>query len=171
MERTGSLELSKGTDHVSSGWKIVVVGIVLLAVGGALSLKTGGDGTSASEPEIPFDPDATVPVEPVPESYESSEAGVPRLVALGAGECIPCRAMAPIRAELRREYAGALEVDFYDVWKDREAGRHFGIRVIPTLIYYDATGRELGRQQGYIPKDRILETLERFGVRLGSPGR
>ncbi len=153
---------------MNKAWKLAVTGVVLLAVGIALALKPGEPEAGAGE--VPFDPSAPVPVEPVPESYESSEAGVPRLVALGAGECIPCRAMAPIRAELRREYAGALEVDFYDVWKDREAGGHFGIRVIPTLIYYDAAGRELGRQQGYVPKDRILETLQRLGVRLPSSG-
>ncbi|MFW6205880.1 MAG: thioredoxin family protein [Gemmatimonadota bacterium] len=152
---------------MNQGWKLIVTGMVLLAVGVALALKPGEPEAGAAE--IPYDPSEPVPVEPVPESYESSESNVPRLVALGAGECIPCRAMAPIRAELRREYAGALEVDFYDVWKDREAGYHFGIQVIPTLIYYDARGRELERQQGYVSKERILETMERLGVRLPPP--
>jgi thioredoxin-related protein len=40
------------------------------------------------------------------------------------------------------------------------------VRVIPTLIYYDASGRELGRQQGYIAKAEILATLKRLGVPL-----
>jgi thioredoxin 1 len=59
--------------------------------------------------------------------------------------------MAPIRADLRRDYAGALVVDFYDVWKARQAGFYFGIQVIPRLIYYDGAGVELGRQEGYVP--------------------
>lgn len=160
----------KGAGNVSTGWKLAVVGLVVVAVAGALTLKQTGEAGPIPSSEIPFDPSAPVPVEPVPESYESSEDGVPRLVALGAGECIPCRAMAPIRAELRREYAGRLEVDFYDVWKDRQAGAHFGIRVIPTLIYYDAAGRELGRQQGYIPKDVILATLGDLGIDLRRGG-
>jgi thioredoxin 1 len=70
------------------------------------------------------------------------------------GECIPCKAMAPIRAEIRREYQGVLAVDFYDVWKNPAAARHFGIRVIPTLIFYDASGRELGRREGYVTRRR-----------------
>lgn len=73
-------------------------------------------------------------------------------------------------AKLRREYAGQLEVDFYDVWKDRQAGAHTGVRVIPTLIYHDATGRQLGRQQGYVPKDVILAKLRDFGIRLRRSG-
>lgn len=152
---------------MSNAWKLAVVGVVLVAVAGALALKRSETlQVRVPRSEIPFDPSAPVPFEPVPEGYESSERGVPRLVALGAGSCIPCRAMAPIRAELRREYEGALEVDFYDVWKDREAGFHFGVQIIPTLIYYDAAGRELGRQEGYVPKDAILATMRRFGVRL-----
>lgn len=155
---------------MNTPWKLAVVGVVLLAVGGALALKTSEEQGPVPRSEIPYDASAPVPVEPVPESYEASEPGLPRLVALGAGSCIPCRAMAPIRAELRREYAGRLEVDFYDVWKDREAGFHFGVQVIPTLIYYDAAGRELGRQQGYLPKDVILTSMENLGMRPGRGG-
>jgi thioredoxin 1 len=155
---------------VSTACKLVVVGLVLGAVGGALALKPSAERGPIPRSEIPYDPSAPVPVEPVPVSYEPSEPGLPRLVALGAGSCIPCRAMAPIRAELRREYAGRLEVDFYDVWKDREAGAHFGVQVIPTLIYYDATGRELGRQQGYVPKEAILARMKEYGIHPGPMG-
>ncbi len=153
---------------MNKAWKLMVTGVVLLAVGAALTLKPGEP--EAASAEIPYDPSAPVPIEPVPESYESSEPGVPRLVALGAGSCIPCRAMAPIRAELRREYAGRLEVDFYDVWEDREAGSHFGVQVIPTLVYYDRAGRELARQQGYVPKDVIVANMKRLGMSPASGG-
>ena len=77
--------------------------------------------------------------------------------------------MAPIRAELRREYAGVLAVDFYDVWKDPAAGKHFGILGIPTLIAYDASGRELGRLQGFASKTEILTNLARWGIVLPPP--
>jgi thioredoxin 1 len=104
--------------------------------------------------------------DPVPAGYGPSAPAVPRLVAIGAGECIPCKAMAPIRAEIRREYAGVMAVDFYDVWKDPAAARHFGIRVIPTLIFYDASGGELGRREGYVAKSDIMAQWARWGVAL-----
>jgi thioredoxin 1 len=102
--------------------------------------------------------------EPIPPTYGPSAPGLPRLVAIGAGECIPCKAMAPIRAELRREYAGVVAVDFYDVWKDPHAGRHFRAHAIPTLIYFDRNDRELGRRIGYVPKVDIVAALARYGM-------
>src|SRR6266542_4618932 len=44
-------------------------------------------------------------------------ARVPRLVDLGAGKCIPCKAMAPILDQLGTDYAGRLEVTFVDIWQ------------------------------------------------------
>jgi thioredoxin 1 len=163
-----SLLMRMCTGALMSGvWKLAVIVMVVAGVAGALVLKpSDGEPGWTSRSEIPFDPAAPVPIEPIPPTYESTHPGLPRLVAIGAGSCIPCRAMAPIRADLRRDYAGALVVDFYDVWKDRQAGFHFGIQVIPTLIYYDGAGVELGRQEGYVPKDHILATLRRYGVAL-----
>jgi thioredoxin 1 len=40
--------------------------------------------------------------------------GLPRVVDLGAKSCVPCRRMAPILADLKREYAGRADVVFID---------------------------------------------------------
>ena len=143
--------------------RLLVLAAVAAAVVGALALKRATRAVEEALIPVPVLADET-PLDPVPPSYESTAPGLPRLVALGAGKCIPCRAMAPIRAELRKEYAGALALDFYDVWKNPAAGRHFRIRAIPTLIFFDGTGKELARREGYIPKAEILATMERLGL-------
>ena len=51
------------------------------------------------------------------------EKVLPRLVDLGAGKCIPCKKMAPILEELKKDYAGIVDVVFVDVWKDPGAGK------------------------------------------------
>lgn len=89
--------------------------------------------------------------------------GIPRLVSLGAGACVPCKMMEPIREELRREYAGRMQVDFIDVWKNRRAGEVYKIRAIPTLVFYAPDGRELARREGYTPKEAILEQWAKLG--------
>jgi thioredoxin 1 len=91
---------------------------------------------------------------------------LPRLIDVGADKCIPCIAMAPILEELKNEYTGILNVEFVDVWKNPNAGQKYGIRGIPTQIFYDASGKELGRHMGFISKEQILKTFKGFGIEL-----
>jgi thioredoxin 1 len=148
----------------------LVKGIVLVLLGVAVMLAAA-TGRQRSEPDLlGLAAKAGAHTDPVPAGYGPSVPGIPRLVAIGAGECIPCKAMAPVRADLRREYEGVLGVDFYDVWKNPAAGRHFRTRVIPTLIFYAADGRELGRREGYVSKAEIIADLGRWGVSLRPTG-
>ena len=94
---------------------------------------------------------------------------LPRLVDLGAGKCIPCKQMKPILAELTQEYAGQFEVVFIDVWENKVAGELYGIRMIPTQIFYSAAGKELARHEGFFAKKDILAKWKELGVVLKEP--
>ena len=91
---------------------------------------------------------------------------LPKLLDLGAGKCIPCKMMAPILEEMKKDYAGTLEVEFIDVWKNPDAGKQYQIEVIPTQIFYDATGKELFRHIGFYAKADILAKWKELGVDL-----
>ena len=94
--------------------------------------------------------------------------GMVTLVDLGAKKCIPCKMMAPILEDLKQTYAGKLDVEFIDVWQNAEAGGKYGIRVIPTQIFFDAAGKELFRHEGFFAKEDILKTWKQYGVDLGN---
>ncbi|MFA5516137.1 MAG: thioredoxin family protein [Desulfuromonadales bacterium] len=94
---------------------------------------------------------------------EATATGLPRLVDVGADKCIPCKMMAPILEELKTEYAGQMDVEFVDVWKYREKAAQYGVQMIPTQIFYDASGKELFRRSGFIGKEDILATWKRLG--------
>ncbi len=91
---------------------------------------------------------------------------LPKLIDLGAGKCIPCKMMAPILEQLKTEFAGTLEVEFIDVWKNPDAGKQYGIKMIPTQIFHDASGKELFRHIGFFAKDDILAKWKELGVNL-----
>ena len=95
-----------------------------------------------------------------------SNSPLPMLLELGADKCVPCRMMMPILRELKTEYAGALKVKFIDVWKNPESGKEYGIRAIPTQIFYDSNGRELFRHVGFFSKKDILSKWKQLGVEL-----
>lgn len=96
-------------------------------------------------------------------SPRAATAQLPRLIDLGADKCIPCKMMAPILAELKSEYAGRMEVEFIDVWKNREQAARYGVQMIPTQIFYDVAGKELFRRSGFIGKDDILAKWRELG--------
>ena len=58
------------------------------------------------------------------------------MIDLGATECIPCKMMAPVIEELKKDYAGRACIIFLDVWKDPAQAKKYGIRAIPTQIFF-----------------------------------
>lgn len=90
--------------------------------------------------------------------------GMVTMIDLGADRCIPCRMMKPILEEVRQEYKGKAAIIFIDVWKDPDAGRQFGIRAIPTQIFYDKDGKEVTRHTGFLGKEAIVAMLTKLGV-------
>jgi len=89
---------------------------------------------------------------------------LPRLVDLGSEGCVPCKKMAPILEELRTEFADRFVVEFIDVWQTPDAGDKYGIRVIPTQIFLDASGKEQFRHEGFYSREDILAKWRELGV-------
>ncbi len=96
----------------------------------------------------------------------ASASGLPRLVDLGSTTCIPCKLMASVLEDLRKEYAGKMQVDFIDVNQNQEAIEQFGISVIPTQVFLDPSGKELFRHEGFFAKDDILAKWRELGVKF-----
>lgn len=94
---------------------------------------------------------------------------LPRLLDLGADKCVPCKMIAPILAEFERDYAGQFTTEFIDVWKDSAPAKEYGIRAIPTQIFFDAEGKELFRHEGFFGKDDMFNKWKEPGVEIRSP--
>ncbi|WP_345782796.1 thioredoxin family protein [Pseudodesulfovibrio pelocollis] len=92
--------------------------------------------------------------------------GLVTMVDIGAHSCIPCKMMAPILKEVAAELEGRAAIVFIDVWQFNDEVKKYGIRVIPTQIFYDAQGNERYRHEGFMSKADIVVKL----VELGMPG-
>ena len=95
----------------------------------------------------------------------SLQKSLPKLLDLGAKECIPCKKMAPILDEMEEEYKKVLDVEFVDVWQpeNKERALKHKIKVIPTQIFFDARGKELWRHIGFISKEDMLKKWRELG--------
>jgi len=90
--------------------------------------------------------------------------GMVTMVDLGAKKCVPCKMMAPILEELEKEYKDRAAIVFIDVWVNPDDGKKFGIRIIPTQIFFDAEGKEMLRHEGFFDKESIAAELQKLGV-------
>jgi thioredoxin 1 len=90
--------------------------------------------------------------------------GMVTLLDLGSNSCVPCRMMAPILEKLEKAYLGKASIIVVDVFKDREQARRFGIRAIPTQIFFDKDGKEVYRHVGFMAEAAIVAQLKKMGV-------
>jgi len=163
-----TLVKSEGVSLMNKATKIIIVLALIAVVGIVVTLKQKNKSPAAKS--APIDNSATTSKtnQHAPENIEIP-AKRPRLVDLGAGKCIPCKMMAPILEEIKNEYKAKLDVDFIDVWKNPSEGKKYGIRMIPTQIFYDASGKELFRHEGFFSKEDILAKWKELGLNLSVP--
>ncbi|OPY88125.1 MAG: Thioredoxin C-2 [Smithella sp. PtaU1.Bin162] len=88
-------------------------------------------------------------------------------VEIGAASCIPCKAMQPIMKAVAEEYKGQVKVVFHDVWTQQGKidAEKYNIRVIPTQVFLDVSGKEYYRHEGYFPKEQVVQVLKKGGVK------
>jgi thioredoxin 1 len=91
--------------------------------------------------------------------------GMVTMIDLGARACIPCKMMTPILEKLEKEYAGRAAVIFFDVWKDPKPAHRFGIRAIPTQIFFNKEGKEVFRHEGFLSEEEIVRRFKDMGVK------
>ncbi len=143
--------------------KIFIVAVLIVAVCGIIVYKhIKSTNSSSNNTQTAID----VSQQQISKAEPRSLKNLPCLVDLGADKCIPCKMMVPVLEELKKEYAGRLKIEVIDVWENPDEVRRYGIKVIPTQIFYDASGQELFRHEGFIPMEDILAKWKELGVEL-----
>jgi len=143
---------------------IVVVLIVAVVVVVAVKINKSGQGTTA--------PSGGAAGQQIPAEYRPEQLtgkGLPALIDVGAGTCIPCKLMAPILEELKEKLQGKITVQFLDLNKYPGLADIYRINIMPTQIFYDASGKELFRHEGFYSKEDILGKWKELGTDLSAP--
>ena len=132
--------------------KLALIGLVAVVIVAVIGMSLGHSASRAAETSSATKPAAV-------------RTGVPKLIDLGSKECIPCKLMWPILEEMKKDFAGKLQVEFIDVGlrENLPLARQYGIKLIPTQVFLDAEGKELWRHEGYISRYGILDRFRELG--------
>jgi thioredoxin 1 len=73
--------------------------------------------------------------------------------------CGPCRIIGPVIEELAKEYEGKAVIGKVDVDQNPEISMEYGIRSIPTLLFFK-DGKLVDRAVGVMSKTQIIQRIE-----------
>jgi len=83
----------------------------------------------------------------------------PVLVDFWAEWCGPCKMVGPVVEEIAGEYEAKAVVGKVDVDSNPGVSAKFGIRSIPTLLYFKG-GEVVDKQVGAVPKGVLVQKLD-----------
>ena len=84
---------------------------------------------------------------------------LPFVVDLWATWCGPCRAIAPVIAQLAEEYDGKIVVGKCDVEENDDIAIEYRVSSIPTILFFKE-GKLVDRLVGAVPKNKLQEKFD-----------
>ena len=94
---------------------------------------------------------------------EIIQSNKPVLVDFSAEWCGPCKMMAPILKELKKEIGDTATIIKVYVDKNPQAASAYQVQGVPTLILFK-NGQPLWRQSGVVQKAGLLGVIKKFTV-------
>jgi len=94
---------------------------------------------------------------------EIIQSDKPVLVDFSAEWCGPCKMMAPILKDVKKEVGETATILKIDVDKNPGTASEYQIQGVPTLIIFKK-GKAVWRQSGVIPKAGLVGVIKKFTI-------
>lgn len=146
---------------------MVVLAIVAVLIAKE-TVKQGAEESRAEVlPSVQREPTlGKKPEGPLPGSqlYECLKSGRPTIADFGLGTCKVCKAMEPILKQAAQDYWGKANFLFVELDKYPALAREYEIAVMPTQIFFDASGKQVDSHMGYMDRTEIDRRLAALGA-------
>ena len=95
------------------------------------------------------------------------KSGRPSVVDFGSYSCPACIRLQPVMRALQDAHKDRINVLFMEVGVNRELALNYKVRLVPTVIFFDAQGKEVHREIGFMEQgtmEKILRDLRFLGA-------
>lgn len=89
------------------------------------------------------------------------DSEIPVLVDFYADWCGPCKILAPILSELKKELGNAVKIVKIDVDKNQSLAAKYEVRGVPTMLLFKS-GKQLWRQSGVLQKNQLIDIIKKY---------
>ena len=107
-------------------------------------------------PKPPALPLATASAEEFKAALQSKR---PTVVDFGSSRCVPCIQLRPVLRGLKDAHGERINVLVLEVNDYRDLALQYKVQLVPTLIFFDAKGKEVRRSVGYMDREAIEKVL------------
>jgi thioredoxin 1 len=125
-------------------------------------LRTKASVTAYPE-RLPKPPPSVLEASTAQEFREALQSGRPSVVDFGSNRCIPCIQLRPVLRAVKDAHGDRINVIFMEVNEHRDLVRQYKVQLIPTLIFFDAKGREAHRKMGFMDHEAMEKALHELG--------
>ena len=92
------------------------------------------------------------------------DSETPVLVDFFATWCGPCKTLAPILSEVKKELGDAVKIVKIDVDKNQPLAAKYEVRGVPTMLLFK-NGKQLWRQSGVLQKNQLVDIIKQYNLK------
>lgn len=93
-------------------------------------------------------------------------AAVPSVTMLSTKTCPACAQMSKVLDKLDDNYRGRITTARIYLESNPDIAKKYNIRYVPTLIFRDASGKEIAQEVGYRSENEILKIFAGKGIKF-----
>ena len=99
------------------------------------------------------------PVPPVLAQGKTAAIVLPKILEFDRKLCPYCKASERVILAVKDRYPGQFEVDKFYIDEAEAVFRRYKVAIVPTQVFLDAAGQEVGRHEGVFKQEALIQKL------------